>query len=371
MDGILLPVSTPEQSGLRPDALARLVARIDEHVASGRYLGAQVAIARHGNLAFWHSFGEADPGHATTDGTPFLLYSNTKVITAAALWVLAEHGALRFTDRVSDHLPEFARHGKQDVTLLHLLTHQGGFPDAVAPAGVYTDHALLRRAVCDFTLQWAPGSRVFYHPSSAHWTAAAVIEAITGQDYRDVIRELVIVPLGLDGELFVGVPDGALPRCAGMFEPGEGGLTRHADDTEARKRAGVPGGGGYGSARAMAAFYQYLLGGGGLHGRRLVGPRTLAYALRDITGERVAEQCGYPMHFALGPYTRGNTIPASDLGIAAGPRTFGHGGAGSSLCWGDPDTGVSFAYVSNARHNDPWHSLRMDTLSHLVQGAIL
>jgi CubicO group peptidase (beta-lactamase class C family) len=203
-----------------------------------------------------------------------------------------------------------------------------------------------------------------------------LIEAITGQDFRDVIRELVISPLGLDSELFVGVPEAVLPRCAAMFEPVEHGraghaLARHGDDTDARKRAGVPGGGGYGSARAMAAFYQALLAGGTLNGNRILGPRTLDFVLQDWTGERIAEQCGFPMHFALGPYKRGTTLPASDLGTLAGPRTYGHGGVGSSVCWADPDTGVSFAYVSNCRAADPWHSLRMDTLSYLVQAAVL
>ena len=33
-----------------------------------------------------------------------------------------------------------------------------------------------------------------------------VIEAVTGHDFRHVIRERVIGPLGLENEIFVGVP---------------------------------------------------------------------------------------------------------------------------------------------------------------------
>jgi CubicO group peptidase (beta-lactamase class C family) len=34
-------------------------------------------------------------------------------------------------------------------------------------------------------------------------------------------------------------------------------------------------------------------------------------------------------------------------------RTEWHGGVGSSYCWADPETGVSFAYLTNSRVPDP------------------
>jgi CubicO group peptidase (beta-lactamase class C family) len=60
------------------------------------------------------------------DDSLWLLYSNTKVITASAIWVLAEQGALRFTDRVAEHVPGFEANGKGDITIVQLLSHQGG-----------------------------------------------------------------------------------------------------------------------------------------------------------------------------------------------------------------------------------------------------
>jgi CubicO group peptidase (beta-lactamase class C family) len=50
--------------------------------------------------------------------------------------------------------------------------------------------------VCDFSLDWTPGTRPQYHPRAAHLTQAMVIEAVTGQDYGDVIRDEVVAPLG-------------------------------------------------------------------------------------------------------------------------------------------------------------------------------
>src|ERR671918_1811591 len=170
-----LPASKPSALGLNDRALDRLQELITRHIAEGRYPGAQIAIARRGQLALTASFGDArtEPKRvAATDDTLWLLYSNTKVITASAVWLLAEQGALSFTDTVAAHLPGFEANGKGEVTILQLLTHQGGFPDAEIPDAVWTDHERLRRAVCDITLQWTPGSKVQYHRLAAHWVAA-------------------------------------------------------------------------------------------------------------------------------------------------------------------------------------------------------
>jgi CubicO group peptidase (beta-lactamase class C family) len=365
----------------RKEPLERLIALIEDHVAAGRYPGCQIALARGGRLVLERAFGAArtapERKAAKTDSL-FLLYSNTKVVTATALWVLAERGAFSFTDRVADHLPDFARNGKGDITVLQLITHQAGFPNAVVPEEVWDDHERLRRTVCDFTLEWTPGSRVVYHPGAAHWTAAMLIEALTGSDFRDVIRESVIEPLGLARDIFVGLPENETSRAADMHEPAPSGANLPgaiqplaANNSASWRRAGVPGGGGYATARGMAALYQMMLNGGTLNGTRLLSPRTLAYAIRNHTGDRVDEYMGMPMHRGLGPHLRGTTSSIRGLGAFASPGTFGHGGVGSSYCWGDPASGVSFAYLSNNRSPDPWHAKRLDLVSNLVHAAIL
>jgi CubicO group peptidase (beta-lactamase class C family) len=308
------------------------------------------------------------------DDTLWRLYSNTKVLTAAAVWTLVEEGALTFQDRIADHVPEFARHGKGDITLLQVLTHQGGFPNApVLPREAWEDHQLMRRLVSDFTLEWTPGSRVHYHGLAAHWVAAMLIETLTKRDFRDVIRERVIEPLGLGDELYVGLPDSAAPRAAEVHEPladGRGHRRFEEENTQEFRRAGIPGSGGMGTARAMATFYQVLIHSGRLGGARLVSPRMVQYVTRNFTGDRIDLNMGMPMHRGLGPHSRGTTEGIRGLGSLAAPATFGHGGVGTSYCWGDPSSGVSFAYVSNSRIPDPWHSRRLDIVSNCVHAAI-
>ncbi|HLI21241.1 MAG TPA: serine hydrolase domain-containing protein [Stellaceae bacterium] len=374
----VLPTTDLAAAGLRPEPIARMEKLIEQHIAEGRYPGAQVAIARRGKLAYSRNYGLARiaPAVPARDETLWRLYSNTKVITAAAIWVLVEDGLLSFSDRVAEHLPDFARNGKGAITIFQVLTHQAGFPNApVMPPESWEDHQLLKRLVCDYTLEWTPGSRLHYHSYSAHWVLALIIEALTKMDFRAFIRSRVIEPLGLGAEMFVGMGNEDQTRCAEMYEPAADGKTQkliEAENTVAFRRAGVPSGGGFATARAMAAFYQALLAGGALGERRILSPRMVQYVTRNFTGERPDEAMGgIPMHRGLGPHSRGTSEVTRGLGSLAHPNVFGHGGVGSSYCWADPESGMSFAYISNSKYPDPWHSRRLELISNCVHAAIV
>src|SRR6202040_4387348 len=141
------------------------------------------------------------------------------------------------------------------------------------------DHVRMRAEVCDFSLDWTPGTRLQYHPRAAHLTQAMVIEAVSGRDYREVIREKVLGPLGLAGEIFVGVPAKEQERCADTY------AAEPRDNSAEFKAAGMPSGGGYATARGMAAFYQMLGHGGRLNDVRHLSPLLISYVSRNHTGE--------------------------------------------------------------------------------------
>ena len=360
--------SDPQSLGFALKPLEHLDRLIREHIEEGRYPGAQIALARHGKLALFRSYGDArtEGGRAAAGAdTLFLLFSQTKVLTSSAVWSLVEEGRLSFMDKVSDHLPEFAARGKGDITLHQVMTHQGGFPSGDVSRETWADHQRMRAEVCDFSLDWTPGTRLQYHPRAAHLTQAMVIEAVTGRDYRDVIRDTVLAPLGLAGDIFVGVPAGEQGRCADTYGP------EPRDNSAEFKAAGMPSGGGYATARGMAAFYQMLLGQGRLGAVRMFSPRLVAYVTRSHTGERGDDAMGgIPMHRGLGPHVRGESDKIRGLGTIAAPQTFGHGGAGTSYSWADPTSGTSFTYLTNHMQPDPWHSARLDRVANLVHAAI-
>ena len=159
---------------------------------------------------------------------------------------------------------------------------------------------------------------------------AMVIEAVTGQDFRTYITDNILRPLGLENDLFVGLPEAQQARMTYLYEPTATASNplqlRDESTSTVWQRAGVPGGGAYGTARGMVALYKMMLQGGKLNGVQLVSPRTLAYAIQNHTGDRVDEFMGMPMHRGLGPHLRGHTVGMRGLGSLASPRTFGHTG---------------------------------------------
>ena len=367
-----LPTADLKSLGFAAKPIEHLDALIRAHIDQGRYPGAQIALARHGQLALFRTYGNARTGaepRKAADDTLWLLFSQTKVLCMAGFWALVEEGKLSFMDKVSDHLPEFAARGKADITLHQVITHQGGFPNAHLERDAWLDHEKMRAQVCDFSLDWTPGSRMAYHGRSAHPVVAMVMEAVTGQDYRDIIRERVIAPLGLANDVMVGVPEGAQDRCADIHY--EKGNELPYDNSVELRLAGLPHGGGFGTARGMVAFYQMLAGKGRLGDARIFSPRLVEYVSRNHTGELGdGTMGGIPMHRGLGPHVRGLSDRIRGLGSNAHPDTFGHGGVGTSYSWADPDSGVSFTYITNQVIPDPWHSARIDRVSNLVHAAI-
>ena len=89
-----------------------------------------------------------------------------------------KRGLFGFSDRIADHVPEFAKHAKGNITVLQTITHQAGFPNAVVGKDAWADHKRLREVVCNFPLEFTPGSKVHYHGLTAHWTLGVLIEAV-------------------------------------------------------------------------------------------------------------------------------------------------------------------------------------------------
>jgi CubicO group peptidase (beta-lactamase class C family) len=378
--------------GIDDGRLQLLFSRIGEDVAAGVYPGAAFAMARGGRIVAERVFGtarlasEKGPAIEAKNDTLWLLYSQTKPITSCAIWILAERGLINLHHPVAYYIPGFARLGKQDLTTFHCLTHQAGFPNANVSEDVWQDHGLLNEAVSNFALDYAPGEKVFYHSYAAHWVQAALIEAITGEDFRKFIADEIVAPLNLKN-LFVGVPAEEHGRLAGSYVcagDGSGGTSEfgarttggvhHASqefDNTAFHLAGVPGAGGYATAGDVAMFYQMLIGLGVLNGRRILSSRMVQYATTNQTGDRPDEFFGIPMHRALGVHVRGYTPSMRGLSSIAHPDTFGHGGVGTSYSFADPGSGVSCTYLTNSRLSEPWHSKRLDEIMTMAQAAIV
>ncbi|MFN0095866.1 MAG: serine hydrolase domain-containing protein [Dehalococcoidia bacterium] len=361
-----LPVATrPEDIGVDPERLEALFNRAKRDVDDGVLPGCSVAVARHGQLAGWRHFGTAGHGSVDrpiTDETLFCIFSSTKGIVSAAAWMLLEEGLLRLDETVADVIPEFGANGKDAVTVEQALLHIGGFPLAPLGPGSWETREQRLEAFSRWRLTFEPGSRFEYHPTSLHWVIAEIIERRTGVEYRQFIRERLIGPLGLAGQLYVGTPLSENGRCADVFHvtppvPPPGGWGEVTPDAILRfnqpavRERGVPGGGGMATAAALALFYQALVNGGTTpSGTRVLKPETIAMATEIRTkAHHVDAIFGKPICRGLGICVAGNRedMVYRGFGRTASPRAFGHAGAGGQVAWGDPESGISVGYVTH------------------------
>ncbi len=345
----------PEDAGVDAETLEAVFARARRDVDEGVLPSAQVAVARNGKLAGMRTFGEA------TDDTLYCIFSCTKVVVAAAVWLLFEEGLLRLDERVAEIIPEFGTNGKEHVTVEQVMLHTGGFPLAPFAQDEWGDREKLLQAFSRWRLNWEPDTNWQYHATSAHWVLSEIIYRRTGIDYKTFIRERITGPMGL-GELFIGLPPehhGRFAEVAWMGDPveppgGWGEVTPEAIlgfNRPSVIAAGVPGGGGVTNAAELALFYQTLINGGeAANGRRVLKPETIEFATKVRTKDRHRDLVfDNPVNRGLSIIIAGDDGNAHmrGFGRTTSGRAIGHGGAGGQIGWGDPATGISVGYCTN------------------------
>ncbi len=358
---------SPESVGIDAAKLSDVVQRVRREVDEGLLPSAQIAVAKDGRLVLFETFGDA------TNDSLYCVFSSTKAITSAAAWLLIEAGGLSVDEFVADIVPEFATNGKDIVTVEQLFLHTAGFPNApFRPADWLNRDRRLER-FAQWRLNWEPGSRFEYHSSSSMWVVAEIIERRTGRDFTEFVRTEIAEPLGLD-DLYVGLPGPENPRVAelthcgdamtsedyarlGIPEPPMSEVTEEAILSFNRpevRAVGVPGGGGIMSAAELALFYQGLVHGGSIDGRRIWRKSTLEMARTVRSGDLRDPMSGVAVNRGLGIVIAGDDYRHL-RGFARGnsPLAFGHGGAGGQIAWGDPVTGISVGYCTNGHDRNP------------------
>jgi len=166
--------------------------------------GLALAVARNGKIVKVRGYGIANLEHdvPVTPDTVFELASVTKQFTATAIMLLVEEGKVQLDDPVAWHLPRAPETWKA-ITVRHLLTHTSGLPGddgfkALRAAGQrvnYTTAQLFDAAVKD-ELKFAAGER-FLYSDGGYFVLGMIIEAVSGQRYRDFLDEKFFKPLGM------------------------------------------------------------------------------------------------------------------------------------------------------------------------------
>lgn len=351
-----------------PSALGELLSVFEENFRARGELGASVSVWWRGEeiLSTAHGWREKERQRSWTADTLVPVYSATKGPSAATLLLALDARGLGPDTPVREVWPAFP---VEEATFAHLLSHQCGLAALDRRAQVW-DHVEVVAAIEAQTPAWRPGQGHGYHPRTFGALVEQPVRLLSGKTLGSLWREKIADPLGL--EFWIGLPEEQWSRVAKLY-PGkaaaedfqsgfyrefntEGTLSRRAfgsprglhsvqemNDPKAWS-AGFPAMGGVGTASALARFYQAAIG-----------------AIESPLNERVRQALGtiqvsgndkvliQPTAFSCGCQLDPLDASGRKIRELYGPSltAFGHPGAGGSHALGDPESGVSFAYVMN------------------------
>ena len=200
-------------------------------------------------------------------------------------------------------------------------------------------------------LTYEPGTQLQFHLTSAAWVIAELVERRTGLSFADYLRAEIVEPLGLG--FVLPVPADRYDEL--VAEPIA--TDRTSDDQQVDPwgpwylanadvlAGGEPSHSIAGTAADVALFFQALHHSGVWHDEAVV-EGTRIHVSMPPAGDQLYGGSDRPTNMGLfvtvSGESSGNWLPAT--GSAA---TFGNGGAPCQLGYMDPETGVSFAFLTN------------------------
>jgi D-alanyl-D-alanine carboxypeptidase len=312
---------------------AKIDATAQQDVASGRVVGAAVAVLRDGELVFAKGYGRANVelGAPVNPKTVFRIGSLTKQFTAAAVLLLAEQGKLKIDDKLSLYLPNFPR--ASDVTLRDLLDHTSGihnFTESPVIDKISTSGATVQELVADIAGQsplydFEPGHGWWYSNSN-YALLGAVIEKVSGETWAAFMKAEVFHKLGMADTAADDAHDVVAGRASGYsLIGGVPGKFRNANFTD----MSVP----YAAGALRSTAVDMGRWNAALFGGKLLKPESLNEMLapgRLRSGAETQTGIAWPGGKAYAPpagYVPGPYAFGLDHHLENGRRIIGHDGS--------------------------------------------
>jgi CubicO group peptidase (beta-lactamase class C family) len=364
-----------EALGMTASGIERIWNVVERLYGSGMYPAIALCVRRHGQVVLDRAIGHArgngpaDREDAVrtpaTPETPFVIFSASKAMTAVVAHLLDERGLLHIDDRVCEYIPEYAAHGKEVITIEHLLSHRAGVPNLPADAfdlDRIGDREFQLEIMCAAEPRSRPGKLLSYHAVSGGFIIAEIVRRVTGRDIRAVLGQEILDPLGFRWGNY-GVSPTDVERVAWSYPTGppalpplstvlQRGLGLPPDEitvlsNDPRFLTGiVPSGNVVTTANELSRFFDLLGAGGELDGVRVLQPRTI----RRATSERAFREIDFTLVAPL-RHASGFMLGARALSLF-GPDTeeaFGHLGFTNVLGWTDPERALSVGLMTSGK----------------------
>lgn len=290
------------------------------------------------------------------DDNLFDVASLTKVVaTTPAIMKLVEEGKLSLVDSVVKWFPELAGRGKDDLLVLHLLTHTSGLddvlPDSAAPLYGFI------RATAAQQLKGELGSR-FKYADINFILLGELVRRVSGTGLDRYTSENLYAPLGMKDTGFNPAPE-IEDRCAATLVAENSLLYGVVQDHVARQLGGVAGHSGlFSTARDISIFCRMILNSGTLDDKRVLADRTVAQMVAPYfsRGGKVVRGLGWDI---TSPFS-------SPRGDGFSENSFGHTGYSGSSIWIDPESGIYVILLTTRleyRRQKEFSQLRNDVSS--------
>ncbi len=352
--------------------------------------GAALCIYQHGQpvVDVYGGFVDRAQIRSWQEDTLVNVFSSGKPVLAAVVLQLVEEGRLGLDDAVADYWPEFARDGKQTVTVRQLLSHRSGL-SAIGeplPAAALFDWQQMVSALERQQPWWTPGAAHGYAPMTYGWLLGELVRRVDGRMPGEAIARRIAQPLGL--EFYVGLQQPQLERVsdvsriknavgdavaqrlyARMLQPktltGKAFTNPPSMMTSSNKpqwrTMQQPAANAHADARALAGFYNGLLQ------ERVLGRELLDEMQREHSWGMDRTLLAQT-RFGLGCMLEQQAC--SFASYALGPQAFGHPGAGGTLGCADPDHGLAVGFVTNSMDAYVLMDPRVQALNRCLLGCI-
>lgn len=206
-----------------------------------------------------------------------------------------------------------------------------------------------------------PGKRLEYHALSGGYLLGAVVQQATGRSLQEVIRAEILDPLGFD-LMGYGVPRDREPDVAVNYVTGRAMplpinmLTSRALGVRPRARTSptnprfyreiLPSANVIGTADEASRFFEMLLRGGVLDGKRVLEERTLHAACVETAYMELDRVLLFPVRYGQGLMLGAPLISPFGLGLG---RTFGHLGFMNVFCYADPERDIAVSLMTTGK----------------------
>ncbi len=231
---------------------------IPDQMSKQNVRGLSVALVDEGKVIWVKGFGFAKKDVPADGDTLYHVGAVSKIFTAAEVLKLAEKGQIALGGPLRQYLPGFSIHSRfkhaKAITVKSLLADHSGLPGFFLK-GIWVDQPeSLQDFVKDLRADYmaAPPQTLFKYSYVDYDLLGRMVEVKRKEDFAAALKEDLFDPLGMDSTSFDHSSDND-PRLAQGY--------RHGDPLPLSRLRDVPAAGMVSSARDMARFLQYALGG--------------------------------------------------------------------------------------------------------------